>query len=80
MSEDQDITDDLVEQWVLDVINNVRNGHPSTESNVLTALEELLQSKLSDRELTPTNLKEVASTLVDNFVLRATGPEVNDED
>ena len=80
MSEDQEITGDLVEQWVLDVISNVRNGHPSTDSNVLTTLEELLQSKLSDRELTPANLKEVATTLVDSFVLKTTEPEVNDED
>ena len=39
-----------------------------------------MQSKLSDRELTPANLKEVATTLVDSFVLKTTKPEVNNED
>ena len=80
MSEDPEITGDLVEHWIPDVINNVRNGHPSTDSNVLTTLEDLLQSKLSDRELTTANLKEVATTLVDSFVLKTTKPEVNNED
>ena len=80
MSEDQEITDDLGEQWVLDVISNVRNGHPPTDSNVLTTLEELLQNKLSDRELTPANLKEVATALIEEFVLKTTEPEPKNED
>ena len=76
----QEIDGDLAEQWVLDAIKGVRNGNPSTNSNVLTALEELLQSTLSDRNLTRANLKKVATTLVDNFVLKTTEPEANDED
>lgn len=80
MSENQEITGGLGDQWVLDVISKVREGHPSTVSNVLTALEQLLQSELSDRELTPANLKEVATTLVDSFVLKMTEPEANNED
>ena len=80
MSEDQEITGCLGEQWVVDVISNVRNGHPSTDSNVFTRLEELLQSKLSDRELTPANLKEVATALIEEFVLKTTKPGTKNED
>jgi hypothetical protein len=43
-------------------------------------MEQLLQSKLSDRELTQANLKEVATTLIDRFVLSTTQPEENNED
>ena len=80
MSENQEITGGLGDQWVLDVISKVRESHPSTVYNVLTVLEQLLQSELSDRELTPANLKEVATTLVDSFVLKTTEPEANNED
>ncbi len=80
MSEDQEITGCLGEQWVVDVISNVRNGHPSTDSKVFTTIEELLQSKLSDRELTPANLKEVATALIVKFVLKTTEPETKNED
>ena len=80
MSEDQEITGGLGDQWVLDVISKVQESHPSTVSNVFTVLEHLLQSELSDRELTTANLKEVATTLVDSFVLKTTEPEVNNED
>ena len=80
MSEDQEIAGGLEDQWVLDVISKVLESHPSIDSNVFTVLEQLLQSELSDRELTPANLKEVATTLVDSFVLKTTEPEVNNED
>ena len=80
MSEDQETTGGLGDKWVLEVISKVRESHTSTVSNVFTVLEGLLQSELSDRELTPTNLKEVATTLVDRFVLKTIEPEVNDED
>ena len=80
MSENQEITGGLGDQWVLDVISKVRESHPSTVSNVFTVLEQLLQSELSDRELTTANLKEVATTLVDSFVLKTTEPEANNED
>ena len=80
MSEEQEITGGLKDQWVLDVISNVRDSHPSTVSDVFTVLEQLLQSELSDRDLTPANLKEVANTLIDRFVLKTTEPEVGNED
>ena len=79
MPEDQEITGSLGDQWVLDVIGKVRESHPSTVSTVFKVFEQLLQSELSDRELTPANLKEVATTLVDSFVLKTTGPEINNE-
>ena len=80
MSEDQEITGGIEDQWVLDVISNVRESHPSTVSNVFTVLEQLLLSKVSDRELTPANLKEIATTLIDSFVLKTTEPEIKNED
>lgn len=80
MSEDQEVTGGPGDQWVLDVISKVRDGHPAIASDVYTTLEELLQSKISDRNLTPANLKGVATTLVDSFILKATEPEVDNED
>ena len=80
MSEHQKITGDQEEQWVLDVVSNVRNTHPLIDSNVLTTFEELLQINLSDRELTPANLKEVATTLIEEFVLKTTESETKNED
>ena len=80
MAGDQETTGGLGDQWVLDVISKVRESHPSTVSNVFKVLEQLLQSDLSDRELTPANLTEVATTLVDSFVVKTTEPEVNNED
>ena len=57
MSKHQEITGVQEDQWVLDVVSNVRNAHPGTDSDVLTTFEDLLQVKLSDRALTPAKLK-----------------------
>ena len=80
MSEDQGFTGNLEKRWISDVISSVRNVHPSTDPIVFTTFEELLQTKLSDRELTPSNLKEMANALIQEFVLITTKPEVKDED
>ena len=80
MSEEQETTGGPQDQWVSDVTKNVRDSYPETVSNVFTVMEQLLQSKLSDRELTQANLKEVATTLIDRFVLSTTQPEENNED
>ena len=80
MSEEKETTGSRPDQWISDVTKNVRDSYPETSSNAVTVMEQLLQSKLSDRELTPANLKEVATTLIDRFVLRTTPPEENNED
>ena len=80
MPTNQEITGDLGDQWILDAISNVRNGHPATDPSVFTMLEELLQIKLSDRELTPANLKQVANTLIKEFVPDTIEPEIKHED
>ena len=80
MSECQEVTGDHEEQWFLDVVSNVRNAHPMTDSKVFATFEELLQANLSDRALTPANLKEVATTLIEEFVLKTTESETKNED
>ena len=80
MSKEQEIAASPGDQWVLDVISKVRESHPLTDSNLFTLLGQLLQSDLSDRELTPANLKEVANTLVNRFVLTTAESEANNED
>ena len=80
MSEDQEITGYLGEQWIVDAIDDVRMDCPSIDSIVLTRLEELLQDKLSDRGLTPANLRELSATLIEEFVLKTTEPETENED
>ena len=79
MSKSQEIAGSLGDQWVLDVISKVRESHPLTDPNLFTLLEQLLQSDLSDRELTPATLKEVANTLVNRFVLTTAESEANNE-
>ena len=80
MSKDQETTGGQGDQWVFDVINNVRDNHPETVSDVFTVVEQLLQGELSDRELTQANLKQVATSLIDRFVVKTTEPEENNED
>ena len=80
MSKHQEITGVQEDQWVLDVVSNVRNAHPGTDSDVLTTFEDLLQVKLSDRALTPANLKEVATAVIEEFVLKTTESETKNED
>ena len=80
MAKDQEITSDLGNQWISEVISKVRESHPSTDSNVFAVFERLLQNEFSDRDLTSANLKQVAITLADSFVLKKTDPEAIDED
>lgn len=80
MSTDQEIAGDLGEQWISDVISYVRNSYPSIDSDVFMTLKELLHSKLSDRELTQSNLKEVTTDLIARFVLNTTESEIENED
>ena len=80
MSEDQEITGGLGDQWVSNVISDARDSHPSISSDVFMVFEQMLHSKLSDRDLTPTNLREVATTLIRRFVLKTTEMEANNED
>ena len=80
MPTDQENTGDFREQWIIDAISNVRNGHTATDPSVFTTLEALLQRKISDRDLTPANLREVANTLIEAFVPNTTEPETKNED
>ena len=64
MNTEMDYTDQSLEDWILIVTQRARSEHPMVSERVHTTLEQLLKEQLSDRKLTPANLRKFAAKLL----------------
>ena len=59
---------DSGDQWVPSLLKAAQKDNPLVADEVFARLEILLEGQLSERDLTPTNLKVVATQLLGNTV------------
>ena len=74
MTEEPKFTSESGDQWVSLVINEARNSNPLVAEGVLARIELLLKGEISERDLTPTNLKKVATQLIGDMVPKPPEP------
>ena len=63
------------DQWVSSLLKAARKDNPSVADGVFARLEILLKGQLSEKDLTPTNLKAVATQLIGDTVPNPPEPE-----
>ena len=68
MAKEQKSTSDSGDQWVSSLLKASRENNPLVADKVFARLEVLLQGQLSERDLTPANLKAVANQLIGDTV------------
>ena len=64
MSDEQESTTDSADQWASTLIAKARDSNPLPNEDVLKRMEQLLEGPISERTLTQTNLKSVATQLL----------------
>ncbi len=62
-------------QWVSSLLKASREDNPLVAGEVFARLEILLEGQLSERDLTSTNLKAVATQLIGDTVPKPPEPE-----
>ena len=80
MAEEQKSTSDNADQWVSHLIDNARNSNPLVREDLLNRMDQLLKGQISDRLLTQTNLKSVATQLLLDMTPEQPDPEGDYED
>ena len=75
MAEESKYADDSDDQWVSLLIDQARNSNPLVADGVFTRMEFLLKGEISERDMTPTNLKKVAKQLIGDMVSKPPEPE-----
>ena len=55
-------------RWITARIAEARKGHASVLDAVAVRLEDLLRDQLSERQLTPTELRSIATALIADMV------------
>ena len=75
MPEEPEFTSANVDQWVSNLIDKARDSHPLVNEDVLKRIEQLLKGQISERNLTQTNLKSVATQLLLDMVPKQPDPE-----
>ena len=68
MSEEPESTIDNSDQWVSDLITEAREYNPTVSDGVFTRLGTLLKGRISEKNLTPTELKTVATQLIGDMI------------
>lgn len=63
------------DSWVTTRITEASNSHPSVTEAVSARMEQLLKAQLGERQLTPANLKRVATELIKDMVTVQPNPE-----
>lgn len=58
--------------WITARIAEVRKRHDSVNKAVASRLEEMLKGQLSERQLSPVELKHIANTLIADMAAPAT--------
>ena len=80
MPEEQDNTSKNGDRWVSHLINEARNSNPLVADGVFARMEFLLKGEVSELELTPANLKKVATQLIGDMVPKPAEPGRHNED
>ena len=75
MTSETQCTKDNPEDWISVVIKRAQNDNPVVPDGIFASLEKLLRGQVSDRKLTPANLKNVASQLLKEMAIEHTEPE-----
>ena len=75
MLEQSESTTDSGDQWVSSLLKGFRENNPLVPDGVFDRLELLLKGQISERDLTPTNLKVVAEQLIGDMVPKPPEPE-----
>ena len=66
---------DSGDQWVSSLLEAAKKDNLMVADGVVARLEILLEGQLSERDLTPTNLKAVATQLIGDTVPKPPEPE-----
>lgn len=64
MTTEAEYTNHSSEDWILTVTQKARSMHPMVSKRVHATLEQSLKGQISDRKLTPMNLRKVAAKLL----------------
>ena len=75
MTPETEDTSDGSEDWISAVIQKARGKHLTVSANVYDSLEELLREQISDRKLTPANLKVLVTQLLGDMTPKQSEPE-----
>ena len=75
MAIEPECTKDSGNQWVSSLLKAARKDNPLVADGVFARLRILLEGQLSERDLTPTNLKTVATQLIGDTVPKPPEPE-----
>ena len=75
MTKDQDPTNDRRDQWVSSLLQSARKDNPLFAEAVFLRLDTLLKGQLSERDLTPTQLRTAATQLIEDMVPKPPKPE-----
>ena len=75
MTEESKYTSESGDQWVSHLINEARNSNPLVADAVFASMGFLLKGEISERDLTPTNLKKIATQLTGDMVPKPPEPE-----
>ncbi len=75
MAKEPGSTKNSGDQWVSSLLKGVRENNPLVPDGVFERLELLLKGQMSERDLTPTNLKVVAEQLIRDVVSKPPEPE-----
>ena len=75
MTKEPESTGDSGDQWVSPLLKAARKDNSLVAEAVFARLEILLEGQLSERDLTPTNLKAVATQLIGDTVPKPPEPE-----
>ena len=75
MAIEPESTKDSGDQWVSSLLKAARKDNPLVADGVFVRLRILLEGQLSERDLTPTNLKTVATQLIGDTVPKPPEPE-----
>ena len=68
MPEESDSTSNNGNQWVSSLLETSLKINPLVTQGVIDRLEILLNGQISERDLTPTNLKAIAEQLIADMV------------
>ena len=75
MAKESESTSDSGDQWIPSLLKSARENNPLVADGVFAKLETLLKGQISERDLTPTNLKTIATQLIEDMVTKLPEPK-----
>ena len=75
MTEEPKYTSESGEQWVKALIHEARDGNPLVAAGVFISMEQLLKGTISERDMTPTKLQEIAIQLIGDMAPKSPEPQ-----